>query len=1332
MGKSWFLHRARLLKAAAVRALVVDWDSSVWRAPLTGEPRCAAELFEPIALRLAQVCGIEAADPYWLARAHVKAQAHAHRDLRDRFEDAIRHAEADEHVDSRVVQLLVREGIWDQDAKQRKRKLETWRYDVERYTRTFEAWGHASYHDEAAIEPDRVLAKGLREALRRAAQQRPLLLLLDTAEVLSDDLDGWLRWLLVPLCSGPTPLLLLVGSRRPPDSHLPAGSREGWLAEVPRQRLRVIPFAESVRFTVKEIEAALKRLQRPVTGSRAALAVRLHQVTRGVPLALRALLDLHEQEGGFVLNDLAAQPPEEELLDETEAVRTVVGKVAKRMLHHLELERRPEREQDLRDIVALALLPRADRGLLARLWQGLSVQQRLLGLGARYALLSGGDLHPTVRDYLRRHWRGEERPAVFDEALAALDRALADLPPPADGDGTPEAMARTVLECNLATWRLGDAAVPILARNLAVALAYDEGADHVQGLLRELPLAGPSRAEARKLWKKPERPAVLRWLRGVCDAAADWSEQDRACLALVEGIALSAWGMKPPAALSALALLKRALGHFGAERLPQRERAGQAFFDAAGALDPYWSKDKQWLRETEEAYRCAVELHVREAFSLNNLGILYRDQKRYDDAEQAYGRAIELDPLSAHPHNGLGNLYRDQKRYADAERAFRRAIELDSAFAYPHHNLGLLYRDQKRYDDAEQAYGRAIELDPLSATPHHGLGYLYRDQKRYNEAERAFQRALQLDPKSATAHNGLGNVYYDRKRYEDAELAYRRAIELDPNFASAHNGQGYLCRALKRYAEAEQACRRAIELDPKDALPHNGLGNVYYDQKRYEEGELAYQRAIELDPNFASAHNGLGNVCRALKRYDEAERTFRHAIELDPKFAFPYCGLGCVCHDLKCYDEAERAFRHAIELDPKDAISHNGLGSVCHTMKCYDEAEQAYRRAIDLDPNLASPHYNLGNLCRALKRYDEAEQALRRASELDPNDAYPTNALGLLYSDLKRYDQAEQAYRRASELDPKFAYPYSNLGYLYSDLKRYDQAEQAFRHAIELDPKDAVHHNGLGNLCRDLKRYAEAEQAYRRARELDPKAAYPHSNLGLLYRDLTRYAEAEQAYRRARELDPKDASSHNGLGNICYDRKRYDDAEQAYRRAIELDANEAVYHSNLGEIYLILNRDADAERCFHRALEIAPAYGGAHCGLAWLCLLREGDKEQARAHAERAWQHAPDDMNTPLAVLAATTWTAGWVEARSSMPQWLATCEPCVAATGNHPFIVPLLREIRRQGGLEECAAMLRAVEDRPWWKPWSEAVGALAAGKGAEACTTPEAIELYRELAQP
>ena len=265
MGKSWFLHRSRLQAGTDVRSLIIDWDSPVWRYPLMGEPRSATDLFEVIACRLVQTCGEAAADAYWSAQQAVRAHGELHRRLRDDFDSQLALAAGPDRVSSPMLRLLENEGLWVDDQPRRAANIEAWRRNHDRYESSFVSWCRETARDAdpAAIEPNRFLAEGLRASLRRAALEKPLLLLLDTGEVLSQELDGWLRRLLVPLCHDESPLLVLIGSRLLPDVALPGGSRQGWQAELPRERLRTIPFDELVRFSVEEIESALARSRRP-------------------------------------------------------------------------------------------------------------------------------------------------------------------------------------------------------------------------------------------------------------------------------------------------------------------------------------------------------------------------------------------------------------------------------------------------------------------------------------------------------------------------------------------------------------------------------------------------------------------------------------------------------------------------------------------------------------------------------------------------------------------------------------------------------------------------------------------------------------------------------------------------------------------------------------------------------------------------------------------------------------------------------------------------------------------------------------------------------------
>ncbi|RFC52500.1 MAG: Tetratricopeptide (TPR) repeat/Tfp pilus assembly protein PilF/Tfp pilus assembly protein PilF [Verrucomicrobia bacterium] len=1340
MGKSWFLHRVRCLAQDAhpeVRPLLVDWDKGDWRAPLTGEPRSPEELFRVLAIRLAQQLGMEVADPYWLAEARVRASAKEHRATMDKFESQLQLATTDGgRTDSVLLQLLTAGGQWHDDLGRRTKHIDTLRRDPRRHRELFAAWcRETGLTDGPVICPHRERAEGLRAVLRAAMERHPLILLLDTCEVLSDDLDNWLRELLAPLFREPLPLLVLVGSRLRPDLHQPPATKHGWRVEIPQAVLRVEDFGENLRFTVSEITFALGLLAPPVEGDLGTLAESLHRITLGVPLAVRGLLDLH-RDGDSLLTSLTAPADDDVPLAEREAIRHAVGQVCRRFL--LNLVDHPERAEDLRDIVALAILPGVDTGLLRLHWNPKPARERLRELARRYSLVSDGDLHPSVRSYLRRFWRSEdERPDCFTDVLSGLRCCFTIAGGEFENPTPAERVTRTIAELNLRSWDEGDAITADAARVLCLARVYEVDSLPLESLLRELPLAGPANAAARALWPRdfdesPSMQIILPWLRRSCDTARPmWSAEESAALSLLSGTTGISSTAQPETLLAAHRHLETAVAHFTIDLLPISIAAGEAFFEIAHGLDPFSPSNANRNHPpflSALAYERAIALGHLASVAWNNVANIYAEHLGEPaKAEEAYRRAIELDPENGFPHHGLGNLYQYHLgEHAKAEGAYRRATELEPRAAAPHNGLGNLYLDHLGEPaKAEEAYRRAIELDSENAFPHHGLGNLY--QYHHGEPEKAevaYRRAIELDPKNAAPHHGLGNLYRDHLgEPEKAEEAYRRAIELDPKNALPHNGLGNLYRDhLGELAKAEEAYRRAIELDPKLDLPHCGLGSLYEDYLgEPAKAEEAYRRAIELDPGNAFPHYCLVSLYRDhLEEPAKAEEAYRRAIELDPENAAPHHGLGNLYRDhLGEPAKAEEAYRRAIELDPENAAPHHGLGNLYRDhLGEPAKAEEAYRRAIELDPENAFPHYDLGNLYRDhLGEPAKAEASCRRAIELDPENAVLHHCLGNLYRDhIGEPTKAEASYRRAIELDPKLGLPHCGLGRLYEDyLGEPAKAEEAYRRAIELDPENAFPHYDLGNLYRDrLGAPAKAEASYRRAIELNPKIDLPHCGLGSLYEDyLGEPAKAEEAYRRAIELNPENAFPHYGLGGLYKDYLGEPaKAEEAYRRAIELNPKSAQPHLGLGALFQEAGRWVEAIAAFQRALALDRTSGAAQRGMAWVALRSSGNVEEARRWADEAGKVDPSHPGTLLAGMAVEAWAHGWPAIATAFPAWVQ--EP---KTGNEAFLwssrqrlAALLRRMHARGELEAAAAVLRVAASRACWQPWAAAVDALLA----------------------
>jgi tetratricopeptide (TPR) repeat protein len=81
--------------------------------------------------------------------------------------------------------------------------------------------------------------------------------------------------------------------------------------------------------------------------------------------------------------------------------------------------------------------------------------------------------------------------------------------------------------------------------------------------------------------------------------------------------------------------------------------------------------------EAEAAYRHAIELNELDAWSMNNLGLLFFETGRADAALPLLSRAVELKPEVPAFHNNLGMALEHTGRFKDAAAAYQGALAAD-------------------------------------------------------------------------------------------------------------------------------------------------------------------------------------------------------------------------------------------------------------------------------------------------------------------------------------------------------------------------------------------------------------------------------------------------------------------------------------------------------------------------------------------------------------------------------------------------------------------------------------------------------------------------------
>lgn len=158
--------------------------------------------------------------------------------------------------------------------------------------------------------------------------------------------------------------------------------------------------------------------------------------------------------------------------------------------------------------------------------------------------------------------------------------------------------------------------------------------------------------------------------------------------------------------------------------------------------------------------------HPNSLTAINNLGLLYESQQRYDDAESLYQNVLEARTrLLGRKHrdtlkslNNLAILYRKTKRYDEAEPLFKEVLEAnieilghDDVYTLKSlNNLAGLYDSKGYYDEAESLYQNVLEArtrllgrhHPNTITTINNLATLYEHQNRYDKAESLYGEAL--------------------------------------------------------------------------------------------------------------------------------------------------------------------------------------------------------------------------------------------------------------------------------------------------------------------------------------------------------------------------------------------------------------------------------------------------------------------------------------------------------------------------------------------------------------------------------------------------------------
>ena len=217
-----------------------------------------------------------------------------------------------------------------------------------------------------------------------------------------------------------------------------------------------------------------------------------------------------------------------------------------------------------------------------------------------------------------------------------------------------------------------------------------------------------------------------------------------------------------------------------------------------GNFKPALENTRQAIQLREEAGSWTA------ANSLNNLGVIYKEQGMYSLALDCYFKSLKIKEKAndkkgiASSLSNIGEIYRNMKdpqkalEYFEKGLAIRKEIKDLKGGANVMCNKATVFYDQKEYDRALENYFAAIEIYEeagitkgiMLAGIYHNIGIIYVERDQFKEADHYLSKALQLrkaiNHKAgiATSLLSFGNLMSRQKKYGEAERNYLDALTL--------------------------------------------------------------------------------------------------------------------------------------------------------------------------------------------------------------------------------------------------------------------------------------------------------------------------------------------------------------------------------------------------------------------------------------------------------------------------------------------------------------------------------------------------------------------------
>lgn len=273
---------------------------------------------------------------------------------------------------------------------------------------------------------------------------------------------------------------------------------------------------------------------------------------------------------------------------------------------------------------------------------------------------------------------------------------------------------------------------------------------------------------------------------------------------------------------------------------------------------------------------------LKDKYRKRALALLYYNANMYEKAENVFTELLSDDINNYEYHFYLGLVLREQKKYDLAEKELKQALTIKSRFADAWIHLCYLYIDKKDKEKALECAKNFNTILPENGSSWRILGFVQNSMRLFKEAAESLLKAEAYYPADPALLFELGMALERSGKKSEAELKFGKVLEINPDDHAAANYLGYMwAEQGKNLDSAQQLLEMALGKSPDNGAYLDSYGWILFMKGQYEGAKEYIQKAISKIDSDPIVYEHLGDILVKLNEIEGAKDAYNKSLELD-------------------------------------------------------------------------------------------------------------------------------------------------------------------------------------------------------------------------------------------------------------------------------------------------------------------------------------------------------------------------------------------------------------------------------------------------------------------